>query len=183
MNRKQRRANQAELHRHNKTFPDILRPLPREQWGAFADRLFVNENPPKAIWLSKLWLVQCYDEALMYPGVYRLSVCRAKLILNKDGHTYPDRIAWDELMQIKREIGLGNAYAIEVYPRDRDIVNVANMRHLWLMPQPLRIGWFNAPLTPVDAQEGGSTVKQVLDADPPPEIASTPLAAPETSIE
>jgi hypothetical protein len=42
---------------------------------------------------------------------------------------------------MKREIGLGQALAVEVYPRDKDIVNVANMQHLFMMPPDFRIGW------------------------------------------
>jgi hypothetical protein len=33
---------------------------------------------------------------------------------------------------------------VEIYPRDRDIVNIANMRHLWVMAEPLALGWFAA---------------------------------------
>ena len=45
-------------------------------------------------------------------------------------------------MQVKREIGFGDWYALEIFPRDGDIVNVANMRHLWMLATPLSIGWF-----------------------------------------
>jgi hypothetical protein len=31
--------------------------------------------------------------------------------------------------------------AVEVYPKDSDIVNVANMRHLWLVDDKTNIGW------------------------------------------
>jgi hypothetical protein len=56
---------------------------------------------------------------------------------NADGN-----ISWDDLQRIKREIGRGEMYAVEVYPRDADLVNVANMRHLWLFDEPLDCGWF-----------------------------------------
>lgn len=54
-------------------------------------------------------------------------------------------ISWDELMELKRYIGFGESYAVEVFPRDSDIVNVAAMRHLWILPEPLDIGWFRKP--------------------------------------
>ena len=53
-----------------------------------------------------------------------------------------DGISWDQLMALKRHIGYGELYAIEIFPRDTDIVNVANMRHLWILREPLSIGWF-----------------------------------------
>lgn len=31
--------------------------------------------------------------------------------------------------------------AVEIYPAERDIVNVANMRHLWVLPERLPFGW------------------------------------------
>ena len=57
-----------------------------------------------------------------------------------DGRT-DDGITWDELQGLKRSIGRGEQYALEVYPRDSDIVNIANMRHLWLFEEPMDCGW------------------------------------------
>ncbi len=64
---------------------------------------------------------------MLYPranGVQRLSIRRA------DGR---EGVTWDELMAVKAEIGLAERWAVEVYPPDADVVNVANMRHLWLL--------------------------------------------------
>jgi hypothetical protein len=44
-------------------------------------------------------------------------------------------------MQLKRECGRGDRDAVEVYPADRDIVNVANMRRLFFPPEPLAFKW------------------------------------------
>jgi hypothetical protein len=48
---------------------------------------------------------------------------------------FVDGIAWEDLQRLKAEIGKGDYCAVEIYPRDRDLVNVANMRHLWLLPE------------------------------------------------
>ena len=43
-------------------------------------------------------------------------------------------IDWEDLMMIKRGVGYGNSDAVEAFPKDCDTVNVANMRHLWIVP-------------------------------------------------
>ena len=68
----------------------------------------------------------------------RLTVNR--VTIGGGGH-FHENITWDELMRCKRETGLGDWYAVEVYPADRDIKHVANMRHLWVLSEPLGIGW------------------------------------------
>jgi len=69
----------------------------------------------------------------------RLTVNRTAM--RPDGE-WEDGITWDELQAIKREIGYGDYYAIEVYPKDADLVDLANMRHLWVPAEDLPYGWF-----------------------------------------
>ena len=45
------------------------------------------------------------------------------------------------MQAIKREVGLGDYMGVEIYPAERDVVNVANMRHLWVLRDPLPFGW------------------------------------------
>lgn len=42
-------------------------------------------------------------------------------------------ITWDELMEIKRQIGRADAFAVEVFPKDKDIIDSENVRHLWVI--------------------------------------------------
>jgi hypothetical protein len=92
-----------------------------------------------SVWRSREFLVQAYAAPpLNGIEVHRLSVCR--VTLQSDGR-WDAEITWDDLQRVKREAGFGDWYAVEVYPRDRDVVNVANMRHLWLFADPLPIGW------------------------------------------
>lgn len=132
VNRKERRALVREQHEHVKSFPAKLTPIPEsELLPAFAQM----SSHPVAAWVSRDYHVQLWDEG---EGKLRLSVCRSRL----GKQSWEDKLTWDELMQIKREVGYGDWYGVEVYPRDRDIVNVANFRHIWLFPTPLKIGWF-----------------------------------------
>ncbi|EOG1815585.1 hypothetical protein ACK3RA_000943 [Enterobacter hormaechei] len=49
--------------------------------------------------------------------------------------------AGDALQEIKSAVGYGDRDAVEIYPRDSDVVNVANMRHLWITPEPIAFAW------------------------------------------
>ncbi len=49
-----------------------------------------------------------------------------------DGKT--NRLTWDELMVIKNEMLGEDVLAVEIFPRDCDVVNEANVRHLWELP-------------------------------------------------
>lgn len=98
------------------------------------------KHPPTHVWQSRKYLVQMFDEApLLGVDTRRITVCR--VTLSDDGR-WEDGLSWDELQDIKREIGFGDWYGVEIYPRDRDVVNVANMRHVWLLAVPLELGWF-----------------------------------------
>jgi hypothetical protein len=117
--------------RKRRSLPSDLKMVPEEAWpGSSFDPSRIE------VWASNKFLVQVFEER---QGVLRLSVNR--IDIDRNGEWRQD-ISWDELQQIKREIGRGERYAVEVYPCDADVVNVANMRHLWVLPVPLPIGWF-----------------------------------------
>jgi hypothetical protein len=135
MNRQQRRAQQVEQHAFIKEqkLPDKLTLLPAEDMPH-------TDPSPVLVFQSNKYLVQVFQEdSFEYPHLKRLSICRVKL--GKVGR-WQDGLTWDELQEIKRQCGYGDWYGVEVYPRDCDVVNVANLRHLWVMPEPLHIGWF-----------------------------------------
>lgn len=139
MNRQERRAAASEMRAQAKAWPAHLVEVPRSEWPR------EWSGSPIAAWRSRHYLVQRYP-APDWHGleVRRLSVNR--VTMGSDGHWDQD-ISWDDLQRCKRETSHGGWYAFEIYPRDRDIVHVANMRHLWLLAEPLSIGWFDAPLT------------------------------------
>lgn len=84
----------------------------------------------KEVWRSADFLVQVYDDENV-PGVQRLSICRTSVATN--GH-WSDRITWDDLQRLKDECGRGDRQAVEIYPANEHVVNVANLRHLWVLP-------------------------------------------------
>lgn len=94
-----------------------------------------NDSALFAVYRSRNFLVQLFNEC----GAVRVSVNRTSV--NSTGR-WVEGITWDELMEIKRQLGMGDKYAVEVLPQDKEIVNVANMRHFFVLPEPLQYGWF-----------------------------------------
>lgn len=124
------RASRQALAAENKNRPKTLTLMPREQWPS-------DRDPNRLLVLvSQKYLVQIFKEP---HDVMRISVNRTKV---KPSGEWDDNLSWDELMQIKNELGFADEYAVEVYPKEKDVVNVANMRHLWVLPDSLRFfGW------------------------------------------
>ena len=115
-------------------------------WPENADQRSLNNNGCSlvSIWRSCDFLAMVYQTE--HAGVLWLSVNRTKL--NARGG-WEDGIAWEQLQRIKRQIGYGDRDAVEIYPRDTDVVNVSNMRHLWIFAQKfVEFAWRN-PANPV----------------------------------
>lgn len=121
--RQQRRL----LEKENAKQPRTLQPVPRSEWPD-------HPRQPKEVWSSRDYLVQVYAEP---SGMERLSISRTSL----QGERWADGLSWEDLMGLKRQCGRGDRDALEVYPADKDVVNVANMRHLWLPPEPVAFAW------------------------------------------
>lgn len=135
MTRADPRAKQKQLNQQNRLWPVTLVQVPREQWPASAAPNLLE------LWRSRRFLVQVYDESTETESFRRLSVQRTAL--GEDGH-WVAGLSWDDLQQIKRECGYGAHDAVEIYPPDVDVVNVANIRHLWVFMEPFRLTWRRA---------------------------------------
>lgn len=130
-----RRALANALREQAKAWPIQLAPVPEAEWPRRE-----GKERPIALWRSRHYLAAVYEEKWIGDTeIRRLSVNR--VTLGRDGR-WEQFIPWDDLQLCKHETGHGDWYGIEIYPRDRDLVNVANMRHLWLLSEPLAIGWF-----------------------------------------
>ena len=87
------------------------------------------------VWRSRYFLAQVFKE----PNGWRISINRTTI--DRRTGRWHDDITWDELMLIKRQIAYGDRWAYEVYPPDKKVVNVANMRHLWIPDSEPEFGW------------------------------------------
>lgn len=81
------------------------------------------------------FLIQIFEPG---NGAQRITINRT--MIDVDTGAWLDGITWDEIQKIKRDLGFGARDAVEVYPADSDVVNVANMRHIWLV-DPLLFAW------------------------------------------
>lgn len=130
MNRSERRAHAKQTRAR---FSTELRELPRSEWPKDA-----TTKEPRRIWVSRDFLVAEHAEE---HAICRLSINRTSIAANG---RWRDGITWDELQELKRLVGYGDAMAVEVYPPDCDVVNVANMRHLWVVdPATVPFAWRN----------------------------------------
>jgi hypothetical protein len=130
MPRSMRRAAQKHLQQQNAKWPVQLKEWPRQDWP--------EDNPRVLRCLrSRGFLVQEYPASK--PAIVRLSINRASITTGGD---WNQEITWVELQRLKREAGYGDCDAVEIFPPDADVVNVANMRHLWVLPaNTLTFAW------------------------------------------
>lgn len=127
--REQRRA----LERENARRPLYLEGIRREDWP---DGLADHPKAPFAVWRSRHFLVQFYKEAA--PGVIgRLSILRTTVA----GDRWADGITWDDIQRLKAETGHADTWAVEVFPAQAEVVNVANIRHVWLLAEAPAYAW------------------------------------------
>lgn len=114
----------------NALAPERLVRVPRAEWPAI-----VSDPPPREVWRSRGFVLMVYPA----PGeMERLTVCRTAIQTNG---RFADGISWDDLQRLKSECGRGDREAVELYPRDRDVVNVGNLRHLWVVKDGLPFAW------------------------------------------
>jgi hypothetical protein len=93
-----------------------------------------TNGAPWMAWRNRQFFAAFYIE---HERNTRISVNRTELM--PCGNWKGD-ITWDELMEVKRGIGFGGSWMVECYPPDSEVVNVCNMRHLWLTHEPA-FGW------------------------------------------
>lgn len=110
-------------HLHSYLRDSTLRRVPHCYWpGDTPDTI-------AEVWLSSVAMVQVHVDRVGQEEVVRLSILSPFKFIDGDGGVF----SWETLQQLKRECGYGDHDAVEVYPRDCDVVNVANMRHLFLI--------------------------------------------------
>lgn len=109
---------------------DSLVEIPRDEWPAVP--------PPRLVRAlrSRYFMVQVYDEP---GGVIRLSIHRCQL--DGKSNRWKDGISWDELQTLKALAGYADRVGVELYPSEADVVNVANIRHIFLLTEAPAFMW------------------------------------------
>lgn len=122
------------LRADNALYSLALAPVSEHSWPTDC------EGPrPSRVWRSRDFFVMEY--ATDSVGVTRLSILRTELAPNG---RWRDGITWDEVQRLKRECGYGDRWAVEVFPADGAIVDVANVRHVWLLTEKPAFAWGDA---------------------------------------
>lgn len=132
-------AQLRELKRQNMAFPPHLVEIPRERWPDMSKSPYRSGSIVLACFRSRSFVVGVWLEP---NGCTRLSVNRTEW--DERQQRFRDDISWDELQRLKAEAGYADLCAVEVYPPDDDVVNVANMRHLFLLPALPAFMWRRA---------------------------------------
>ncbi len=114
----------AYLDSENAKYRDHFQDVPKDSWPARWPTQ--NRAVQYRILRNNQFLVQLFRES----GIIRMTVNRTRL---KSAGRWEDGITWDELQKIKSQVGFGDFDAVEIYPKDSDVVDVANMRHLWIL--------------------------------------------------
>lgn len=116
-------AKRKYLQKENRNWPLHLVDVPVSDWPQEH-----GQYTRSRVLRSRHWLVQ---QDTSPSGFIRLAINRTTL--GKDG-MWEAGITWDELMAVKREAGFAESWAVEVCPPDNAIVNVSNIRWLWILP-------------------------------------------------
>lgn len=120
-----------QLAIENASYPAHLVEIPRERWIAKS----WDDSKRVEVWRSRHFLVQIFAEV---EGAQRMTVSRTEVLRNGDWQEY---ITWDDLQDLKRQCGRSDKWAVEIFPAETDLVNVANMRHLWVLSEAPRFAW------------------------------------------
>ncbi len=116
--------------RENSKWPNFLKSVPSELWPKYHVML-----RPLELWRSREFLVQIFKPV---NGGERMTVNRTEI---DETGAWKQNISWDDLMKLKTQCGRHDRWAVEIYPPDEKIVNVANMRHVWLVEEAPSFAW------------------------------------------
>ena len=117
----------------SKTYGKKMEQVPRDEWP-FMPAL---ETIPLNVWRSRDYLAVLYEQRA--DGNWRLTVNSIRRTVNRkrqSGTDWRDGITWDELQRIKNETLGPDVWCVEVYPPESEVIDVANMRHLWPLTEP-----------------------------------------------
>jgi hypothetical protein len=120
----------ALLYMENRSWPSTMTAIAQEQWPSA-----IQDASRVAVFRSSSFLAQLFRPL---DGGQRLSINRTEI--TREGDWRAD-ISWEELMRVKAECGFADCWAVEVFPPKLHVVNVANMRHLWLLPSAPAFAW------------------------------------------
>lgn len=118
------------MNRENSKYGEDFQEVTTGHLGFYKKNI---KKPPFRVMRNRDFLCQLFREE---HGVVRITVNRSIAVGYNErlgGPEWADGITWDQLQAIKTALGYGHRDAVEVYPRDEDVVNVSRMRHLFVL--------------------------------------------------
>lgn len=126
-------ATRAYMREQNRRYGPHLVRIPNPDWPLDA---FSVGHLPSEVWRSRQYLVVIWQQ-----GDYeRLSVNRTELVAGSVNR-FKEDISWEDLQRLKAECGRGECWCVEIYPADHHLVNVQNMRHLFVLKDAPEYAW------------------------------------------
>jgi hypothetical protein len=113
----------------------------KRQCAMFPEHMLLQDTPAHMqervinTWRSRHHLAVAWVVPNAQTVLCRLTVNRT--YINESTGKWLEGILWDDLYRIKNECGFDKHDAVEVFPMQKNLVNVANMRHLWILKEPL----------------------------------------------
>lgn len=123
---------QEEMALENEKFPDRLVRIQRKEIKARPGVVIPDE-----CFRSKRFLVQIVRKDKQ-SGFCRMTIGRTMI---DDKGAWEQDITWDDIQRLKSEAGYGDRWAVEVFPAEGNVVNVANLRHIWLLDERPPYAW------------------------------------------
>lgn len=112
--------------------PRTMTKVPRDKWPQGLQR----KGKVVGCWRSKQHFAALWRED---NGHTRLSINRTKI--KPSTGDWEAGMDWDKLMKIKAECGFADFWCVEIYPASDGVVNVANLRHLWILKEKPPYAW------------------------------------------
>ena len=137
MSNQRKVSMQRQLRAENLKYNLELVEIGPEQWPPGHSEKLIR------VLRNRYFLVQIYLEAT---HLFRLTINRTTINAELD---WEDGITWEELQALKDQAGFAEFDAVEVYPCKMDVVNRANIRHLWVLGFKLPFVWRTEPVPAV----------------------------------
>lgn len=96
-------------------------------------------------------VLSLHGDQAVKDGVLRLSINRTQL--GENGR-WLDGITWDDIQGIKSQLGFSEYCAVEIFPPRGDLVDVANVKHIWVLKEPPPFMWRRST-PPIDTGSEG----------------------------
>ncbi len=125
MNRQQMRASRANGRRLIKRGWDAWEDVTREI-QEMRQRAGKSPDAPERAHKNSMFVVQIYREPCSWGDV---KLC---MIRRNDESA---AVSWSDRQRIKNELFGVEAVAVEVFPAESELVDDANMFHLWILPE------------------------------------------------